>query len=92
MSKQHLNPEEATRAFLDLGAQTFVAMHWGTFQLTDEPMSEPRLAAEWQRRGLAPNTCEVPAIGGTVAVPAARAAGTVAVPAARAAGTVTVSR
>jgi L-ascorbate metabolism protein UlaG (beta-lactamase superfamily) len=94
MSKQHMNPEEATRAFLDLGARTFVAMHWGTFQLTDEPMSEPpeRLAAEWQRRGLAPHTCEVPAIGGTVAVavPAAHDAGAVAVPAAHDAGTLAV--
>jgi L-ascorbate metabolism protein UlaG (beta-lactamase superfamily) len=41
MSKQHLNPEEAVRAFSDLGARELVAMHWGTFKLTDEPMDEP---------------------------------------------------
>jgi L-ascorbate metabolism protein UlaG (beta-lactamase superfamily) len=68
MSKQHMNPEEAARAFTDLGARTFVAMHWGTFKLTDEPLDEPpaRLAAEWQRRALDPNLCIVLPIGGTV--------------------------
>lgn len=66
MSKQHLNPEEAVRAFLDLGAREFVAMHFGTFRLTDEPLDEPplRLAAEWQRRELSPSRCHVLPIGG----------------------------
>jgi L-ascorbate metabolism protein UlaG (beta-lactamase superfamily) len=70
MSKQHLNPEEATRAFVDLGAQTFVAMHWGTFQLTDEPLDEPpaRLAAEWRRLALDGARCQVPPIGGVLHV------------------------
>ncbi|HEY8947159.1 MAG TPA: MBL fold metallo-hydrolase, partial [Polyangiaceae bacterium] len=66
MSKQHMNPEEATQAFVDLGARQFIAMHWGTFQLTDEPLHEPpaRLATEWQRRGLSESVCHVPPIGG----------------------------
>ena len=29
--------EEAWRAFRDLGARTMVPMHWGCFDLTDEP-------------------------------------------------------
>jgi L-ascorbate metabolism protein UlaG (beta-lactamase superfamily) len=67
MSKQHMNPEEATRAFVDLGARHFFAMHHGTFKLTDEPMAEPprRLAAEWQRRALSPEVCHVLPIGGS---------------------------
>jgi L-ascorbate metabolism protein UlaG (beta-lactamase superfamily) len=70
MSKQHMNPEEAARAFTDLGAREFVAMHWGTFQLTDEPMDEPptRLEREWQRRKLDPARCHVPPIGGSLTV------------------------
>ena len=70
MSKQHMNPEEATRAFLDLGARRFVAMHWGTFQLTDEPLDEPpqRLQTEWQRLGLSTDSCRVPPIGGVLRV------------------------
>ncbi|HYQ46760.1 MAG TPA: MBL fold metallo-hydrolase [Polyangiaceae bacterium] len=70
MSKQHMNPEEAARAFTDLGARHFVAMHFGTFKLTDEPLDEPpaRLANEWQRRALDPTVCHVLPIGGTLHV------------------------
>lgn len=68
MEKQHLNPEQAVRAFVDLGARRFVAMHWGTFRLTDEPLDEPpqRLRAEWTRRGLPPDALQVPAVGETL--------------------------
>jgi L-ascorbate metabolism protein UlaG (beta-lactamase superfamily) len=68
MQRQHLNPEQAVQAFVDLGARTFVAMHWGTFKLTDEPLDEPpvRLRAEWARRGLPAERLRVPAIGETV--------------------------
>jgi L-ascorbate metabolism protein UlaG (beta-lactamase superfamily) len=41
MSSQHMGPEEAGRAWALLGARTLVAMHWGTFKLTDEPIGEP---------------------------------------------------
>lgn len=37
MRAQHMNPAEAWRAFGDLGARQLVAMHWGAFDLTDEP-------------------------------------------------------
>lgn len=69
MEKQHMNPEHAVQAFVDLGARRLVAMHWGTFKLTDEPLDEPprRLRAEWQRRGLADDALRIPAIGETVA-------------------------
>jgi len=68
MEKQHLNPEQAVQAFLDLGARRFVAMHWGTFKLTDEPLEEPpqRLRAEWARRGLPPDGLRIPAVGETL--------------------------
>lgn len=41
MERNHMTPEQAGQAFLDLGAKTFVPMHWGTFQLTDESLCEP---------------------------------------------------
>jgi L-ascorbate metabolism protein UlaG (beta-lactamase superfamily) len=41
MEPQHASPEDAGQALLDLGAKTLVAMHWGTFRLTDEPLGEP---------------------------------------------------
>ena len=68
MEKQHMNPEQAVQAFVDLRARNFVAMHWGTFKLTDEPLDEPpvRLRAEWARRGLPAETLRIPAIGATL--------------------------
>jgi L-ascorbate metabolism protein UlaG (beta-lactamase superfamily) len=41
MEPQHMNPEDAGQAFELLGARTLVAMHWGTFKLTDEPLGAP---------------------------------------------------
>jgi N-acyl-phosphatidylethanolamine-hydrolysing phospholipase D len=41
MQTVHLNPEEAAQAALDLGARRVVGVHWGTFDLTDEPLGEP---------------------------------------------------
>jgi L-ascorbate metabolism protein UlaG (beta-lactamase superfamily) len=37
MRYQHTDPEEAWQAFLDLGARRMIPMHWGAFDLTDEP-------------------------------------------------------
>jgi L-ascorbate metabolism protein UlaG (beta-lactamase superfamily) len=78
MEPQHLNPEQALRAFQDLGARTFVAMHWGTFKLADEPLDEPprRVEAERLRRGLPRERVRIPAVGETLVVggAAARAA------------------
>jgi L-ascorbate metabolism protein UlaG (beta-lactamase superfamily) len=41
MEPQHMNPDDALAAFAQLGARRLVAMHWGTFKLTDEPLGEP---------------------------------------------------
>jgi L-ascorbate metabolism protein UlaG (beta-lactamase superfamily) len=40
MKPVHMNPQEALQAFRDLGARQMVPMHWGTFDLTDEPIDE----------------------------------------------------
>lgn len=70
MSKQHMNPEEAVQAFEDLGARRFLAMHWGTFKLTDEPLDEPpqRLDAEWTRRNWPAEPLHVLAVGESLTV------------------------
>jgi L-ascorbate metabolism protein UlaG (beta-lactamase superfamily) len=67
MESQHMNPEQAVQAVLDLGAQDFLAMHWGTFKLTDEPLDEPpqRLGAEWSRLRLAPSRLHILPVGAT---------------------------
>jgi len=76
MRPQHMNPEDAVQAFLDLGARRLVAMHWGTFTLTDEPLDEPpkRLRADWERRGLPEDALFIPAIGETLSLTGARLA------------------
>jgi L-ascorbate metabolism protein UlaG (beta-lactamase superfamily) len=37
----HTSPEDALRAFQDLGAERMVPMHYGTFWLAEEPLDEP---------------------------------------------------
>jgi L-ascorbate metabolism protein UlaG (beta-lactamase superfamily) len=70
MRGQHMNPEDALRAFTDLQADTFIAMHWGTFRLTDEPIGEPPAftRAEWSTRGLEDERLLIPAVGETIAL------------------------
>ena len=41
MKDHHCNVEEAIQIHQDIQSKHSVAMHWGTFQLTDEPMGEP---------------------------------------------------
>jgi N-acyl-phosphatidylethanolamine-hydrolysing phospholipase D len=74
MRPVHMNPEEAVRAYCDLtgtpsiGARSlFVAMHWGTFKLTDEPLDEPprRLRSAWAAAGLSADHLWVPRHGET---------------------------
>jgi len=46
MEPQHCNPAEAVQIHRDLGSRQSVAMHWGTFQLTDERRDAPVEALE----------------------------------------------
>ncbi len=41
MRPVHINTAEAAQAFIDLGARYMVAIHWGTFDLADEPLDAP---------------------------------------------------
>ena len=46
MRRNHVDPKEAVRAHLDLGARRSLAMHFGTFQLTDEAIDAPAHALD----------------------------------------------
>ncbi len=54
LGQNHINPEEAVQALLDLNAKIGLGNHWGTIQLTEEPMDEPpkRLADAVAKTGL----------------------------------------
>jgi L-ascorbate metabolism protein UlaG (beta-lactamase superfamily) len=67
MAGQHMGPEEAGRAWELLGARVLVAMHWGTFRLTDEPTGEPpqRMRAWFQAGGHRPERLWVLDVGET---------------------------
>ena len=68
MEPVHVTPEEAVMAFREARCRHAVAMHWGTFRLTDEPMGEPplRLRAELARLGMGENRFRVLAVGESV--------------------------
>lgn len=70
MKSQHMNPEEAVQAHRDLAAGRSLAMHWGTFQLTDEGIEEPVRALEVAKasEALAPEAFLAPLPGETVVV------------------------
>jgi L-ascorbate metabolism protein UlaG (beta-lactamase superfamily) len=44
-----MNPAEAVRVHREVGARRSLAMHWGTFQLTDEGRDDPVRALEAAR-------------------------------------------
>ena len=46
MRRAHMNPAEAVQAHLDLGGPFSLAMHFGTFQLTDEAIDAPLIALD----------------------------------------------
>lgn len=63
----HLTPEEAVQAAIDVGARSIVPMHYGTFELTEEPFGEPpqRFLAEVRRRGIEPERAWMLKVGET---------------------------
>jgi N-acyl-phosphatidylethanolamine-hydrolysing phospholipase D len=65
MAYQHMDPAQALRAFRDLRAKWLVPVHWGTFDLTDEPLDlAPReLADEVKKAGADPVQIRTLAIG-----------------------------
>jgi L-ascorbate metabolism protein UlaG (beta-lactamase superfamily) len=58
MGPVHMNPEDAVLAHRDLAPRASLAIHFNTFQLTDEPIHQPvaDLAVALQKHGVDPAT------------------------------------
>lgn len=50
MQTHHVNPAEAVQIHRDLRAKRSLGIHWGSFELTDEPLDEPARALGSARR------------------------------------------
>jgi N-acyl-phosphatidylethanolamine-hydrolysing phospholipase D len=77
MRRVHMNPEDALEAYralrgpyAEVPSPTMLAIHWGTFRLTDEPADEPpaRIRAIWQAAGLGDDRLWILAHGETRAL------------------------
>jgi L-ascorbate metabolism protein UlaG (beta-lactamase superfamily) len=68
MAMQHVSPEEAVRAFKDVGGKHFIPMHFSTFRLADDTPWEAlaRLETEWRRQGLDQERLRILKLGETM--------------------------
>ncbi len=68
MAPQHMNPQEAVQAHIDLESQTSLAIHHGTVQLTDEAIDAPVKALDeaLAASNLNPTAFLAPDVGNTV--------------------------
>ncbi|MDF9798085.1 L-ascorbate metabolism protein UlaG (beta-lactamase superfamily) [Catalinimonas alkaloidigena] len=52
MKAAHMHPGEAVHAFNDLGGKVMIPMHYGTYDLSDEPLGEPvNILKDLEKRG-----------------------------------------
>jgi L-ascorbate metabolism protein UlaG (beta-lactamase superfamily) len=65
--EQHMNPEDAVRAHLELKAHVSIGAHFGCFQLTDEGFDQPihDLSAARKKHGVAQDHFHVLEVGET---------------------------
>jgi len=70
MASQHMSPAGSLLAHRDLGATHFVGMHWGTFDLSDEPLDAgPRFLHEAvAAQGLRAEHFHVLSAGGSISL------------------------
>jgi L-ascorbate metabolism protein UlaG (beta-lactamase superfamily) len=68
MSSAHMSPEEAVKSFVDLQANTFIPMHYGTFKLANDTPEEALelLQSEWRRLQLKTDKLKILLLGETL--------------------------
>ena len=77
MQDNHMNPDDAVRAHLDLGARTSIGIHFGSFRLSDEGFEDPvrDLAVARRLHDVAPEAFRVLDVGESVVLPDTAARG-----------------
>jgi L-ascorbate metabolism protein UlaG (beta-lactamase superfamily) len=65
MSSQHIDPIQAVQLYDELQCRAAVAIHWGAFELADEPLDEPPQQLEQLRKTRAFHLLK---IGGSLAI------------------------
>lgn len=70
MTSQHVNPEEAIQAFIDVGAETMIPMHYGTFRLADDTAREAldRMESARVKHGISEDRIRTLSYGETLVV------------------------
>lgn len=65
MEEMHINPEEAVQIHQDIKSKHSIAVQWGTFQLTSEPIDDPplKLKEALVRKGIPSKEFELLKIG-----------------------------
>lgn len=64
MQWAHTSPQEAIQGFRELGGKTFIPMHYGTYDLSDEPAGEPvRILQQEEVSGNFPGELKLLSVG-----------------------------
>jgi L-ascorbate metabolism protein UlaG (beta-lactamase superfamily) len=64
MQGSHMNPTQAIQAFHDLQGKMLIPMHYGTFNLSDEPLGEPyRMLQQAEHQNKIPGELKLAAVG-----------------------------
>lgn len=70
MKTSHTSPVEAVQAFEDLKGKYFIPMHYGTFDLADEPIEEPiKILREFEAEGRLKGKLIAPSVGEVILLP-----------------------
>jgi len=70
MKTSHTSPEDAVHAFHDLNGKVFIPMHYGTYDLADEPIGEPlRKLKAMEAAGNINGKLQTPSIGEVILLP-----------------------
>lgn len=66
MESNHSSPEKAYQAFKDLKAKRMIPMHYGTFDLSDEPVCYPQQMLEKIKESRKDSSIIIPNLGGNL--------------------------